>query len=264
MTFPSRKLRPLAVVFIALLFACSTQSDKRILQHLNTAGFGKSYTGNAEEENYITIGDTLVVTDTYQPEEIRANERVGIDGTVLLPEIGAVNVAGMTRTEIEAFLMDKYSPYYDLLDIKVRILSTSGKFFFIYGEVQREGRQVFDGDLTIWEAVMAAVPDDETANLGRVRLIRADPRDPFIMTVDIGQVIETGDTTFNVKVHELDIIYVPPTMLAQVGYFINTLLFPVKMVLSGLGDAARTLVNLSYIGDNRRYGGRYYGGGGVF
>jgi protein involved in polysaccharide export with SLBB domain len=261
MIVPFRKLRLFVVVFTALLVSCSTQPNKRILQHLNTAGFGKSYTGNAEEENYITIGDTLVVTDTYQPEEIRANERVAIDGTVLLPEIGAVNVAGMSRTEIEAFLMDKYSPYYDLLDIKVRILSTQGKFYFIYGEVSTEGRKVFDGDLTIWEAVMSSVPDDETANLGRVRLIRADPRDPFIMTVDIGQLIETGDSTFNVKVHELDIIYVPPTMLAQIGYFINTLLFPVKMVLSGLGDAVRTLTDISYIQSGNRYQNRYNNNG---
>lgn len=252
MSLPPRARLVLALLF-ALLVACSTAPDKRILQNLNTAGFGKAYTGNAEEENYITIGDVLVVTDTYQPEELRASERVEIDGTVLLPEIGAVNVAGMTRTEIEAMLMDKYSPYYDLLDVHVRIQSSQGKYYFIYGEVSGEGRQVFEGDMTIWEAVMQAVPDDETANLGRVRLIRSDPRDPLIMTIDVGQVIETGDTTFNVKVHELDIIYVPPTMLAQVGYFINTLLFPVKMVLSGLSDAVRTLANISYIGVNRRF-----------
>jgi len=242
----------LVVVLLALCSACSTQPDKRILQLLNTSGFGKSYTGNAEEENYITIGDTLVVTDTYQPTDLGANERVGIDGTVLLPVVGAVNVAGMTRTEIEAFLMDKYSPYYDLLDIKVRIVSTSGKYYFIFGEVQGEGRQILPGDLTIWEAVMAAVPDDETANLGRVRLIRADPRDPLIVHVDIGDLIEHGDSTYNIKVQELDIIYVPPTMLAQVGYFINTLLFPVKMVLGGLGDAVRTLTNISNINNRNQ------------
>jgi protein involved in polysaccharide export with SLBB domain len=252
---PSFRLRFL-VTLLALLAACSTQPDKRILQLLNTSGFGKSYTGNAEEENYITIGDTLAVTDTYQPTEMRANERVGIDGTVLLPVIGAVNVAGMTRTEIEAFLMDKYSPYYDLLDIKVRIVSSSGKFYYIFGEVKSEGRKTLPGDWTIWEAVMAAVPDDETANLGRVRLIRADPRDQLIVHVDVGQVIERGDTTYNIKVKELDIIYVPPTMLAQVGYFINTLLFPVKLVLAGIGDAVRTLTNLSYIQGNQN-GGRF-------
>ncbi len=245
----------LLLLLAVLLTACSTQPDKRILQLLNTSGFGKSYTGNAEEENYITIGDTLSVTDTYQPQDLKASERVAIDGTVLLPVIGAVSVAGMTRTEIEAFLMDKYSPYYDLLDIKVRIVSSRGKFFFIYGEVKKQGRQNLEGDLTIWEAVMGASPDNETANLGRVKLIRADPRDPTIVYVDVGQLIETGDSTFNIKVKELDIIYVPPTILAQVGYFINTLLFPVKLVLSGIGDAVRTLTNISTINNNRN--GRY-------
>jgi protein involved in polysaccharide export with SLBB domain len=242
----------LLILLAIFMTACSTQPDKRILQLLNTSGFGKSYTGNAEEENYITIGDTLSVTDTYQPQDLKASERVAIDGTVLLPVIGAVSVAGMTRTEIEAFLMDKYSPYYDLLDIKVRIVSSRGKFFFIYGEVKKQGRQNLSGDLTIWEAVMGASPDNETANIGRVKLIRADPRDPTIVYVDIGQLIETGDSTFNIKVKELDIIYVPPTMLAQVGYFINTLLFPVKLVLSGVGDAVRTLTNISTIQGNRR------------
>lgn len=264
MMSPSFRLRLLLVSLLALLSACSTQPDKRILQLLNTSGFGKSYTGNAEEENYITIGDTLAITDTYQPADLKASERVAIDGTVLLPVIGAVNVAGMTRTEIESFLMDKYSPYYDLLDIKARIVSTTGKYYYIFGEVKDEGRQVLGGDLTIWEAVMGAVPDDETANLGRVRLIRADPRDQLIVYVDIGQVIETGDTTYNIKVKELDIIYVPPTMLAQVGYFVNTLLFPVKLVLSGLNDAVRTLANLSYVGANRRGNNRFNNQPGVF
>jgi protein involved in polysaccharide export with SLBB domain len=260
MMHPSSRLRLLVVALLALVTSCSTQPDKRVLQLLNTSGFGKSYTGNAEEEDYITIGDTLVVTETYQPEELRANERVAIDGTVLLPVVGAVNIAGMTRTEIEAFLLDKYSPYYDLLDIKVRIVSTSGKYYFIFGEVSQEGRQVLEGDLTIWEAVMGAVPDDETANLGRVRLIRADPRDPLVVPIDIGQLIDHGDSTYNIKIKELDIIYVPPTMLAQVGYFINTLLFPVKMVLSGLGDAVRTLTNISTIGLNRRSNNNYNAG----
>lgn len=228
--------------------SCSSSPDKRILQYLNTDGFGNRYTGNAEEENWVAIGDTLEITDAYQAEELDVKAPVDIDGTVLLPELGAVLVAGLTRTEIESLLMEKYSPYYELLDIKVRIV-TQGKKFFIFGEVGKAGSQPFPGDLTIFEAVMAAVPNKETANLGRVRLIRADPRDPFVQTINISSIIETGDSTFNVHVQERDIIFVPPTMLAQVGYFIDTLLFPVKQVLTGLGSAFFTLSRINYYGN---------------
>ncbi len=253
--------RPWALVLWALclcVVGCSSSPDKRVLQHLNTDGFGNRYTGNAEEENWVAIGDTLEITDAYHAEELDVKVPVDIDGTVLLPEIGAVLVAGLTRTEIESLLMEKFSPYYDLLDIKVRIV-TQGKKYFIFGEIAQQGAQPFPGDLTIFEAVMQGVPNKDTANLGRVRLIRADPRDPFVQTINLSSIIETGDSTFNVHVHERDIIFVPPTMLAQIGYFLDTLLFPVKQVLTGLGNAFWSFNRINAYGN---YGN--VGGSGIF
>jgi protein involved in polysaccharide export with SLBB domain len=226
----------LALLGFCTLVGCNAYPDKRQLQYLNTEGFGNRYSGNAEEENYVRIGDTLGITDAYQDTELGLNATVDIDGTVLLPELGAVPVAGLTRSEIEALLMEKYSAYYDLLDIRVKI-QTTGKKYFIFGEVQVEGERPFLGDLTVFEAVMNSIPTRETANLGRVRLIRADPRDPLVLTLDLSEILETGDSTFNVHVQERDIIFVPATMLAQFGYFLDTLLFPVKLVISGLANA---------------------------
>lgn len=253
----SRSLIRLAAALAVLLLlaaGCNTMPDKRALQYLNTDGFGNRYTGNAEEENWVAIGDSISLTDEHHPDELNGTFGIDIDGTALLPVIGAVPIAGLTRSEIEALLMEKYSPYYDLLDIKIRIV-TRGKKYFIFGEVAGGGERDFPGDLTIFEAVMGANPNKDTANLGRVRLIRADPKDPFIQTINLGDLIDKGDSTFNVHVQERDIIYVPPTMLAELGYFLDTLLFPFKQVLSGLSGAIFTY-------DRLRYGGAYYGGNG--
>lgn len=260
MTLQDKCVQRLAVLFLAALSACNTTPDKRILQYLNTEGFGNRYTGNAEEENYVALTDSIGISDAYHPEELNISASVDIDGSVLLPELGAVLVAGLTRTEIEALLMEKYSPYYDLLDIKVKIF-TKGKHYYIYGEVGGQGEQPFPGDLTIFEAVMRAGPDKETANLGRVRIIRADPRDPFVQTINVGDILENGDSTFNVHVQERDIIFVPATMLAQFGYFLNTLLFPVKTVLSGLGQA---IFNYNAIKFGTFYGQGNSQGNGIF
>lgn len=256
---PTRlRLAALLALLACLVAGCSTMPDKRILQNLNTYGFGNRYQGNAEEENWLALGDQLTITDPYN-EDLNLTTAVDIDGTVLLPELGAVLVAGYTRSELEALLMEKYSPYFDLLDIRVQI-QTLGKKYFIFGEVGAQGEQPFTGDLTIFEAVTRAGPMKDSANLGRVRLIRADPRDPFIQTVDLGDLIERGDSTFNVLVHERDIIYVPPTMLAQLGYFLDALLFPVKQVVSGLASAF-------YLSDRARGRNNFYGtgfNGGIF
>ncbi len=245
----------LALCLVGLLSACNATPDKRALQYLNTDGFGNRYSGNAEEENWVAINDRLGITDAYHEELRIDNTPVDIDGTVLLPELGAVVVAGLTRTQIEALLMEKYSPYYDLLDIKVRIF-TQGKKYFVFGEVAQEGEKDFAGDLTLFEVLMRAGPKVDSANLGRVRLIRADPRDPFIQYFDMSDIITRGDSTFNVHVRERDIVYVPPTMLAEFGYFLDALLFPVKYVLTGLSSAIFSYQALRGVGN-------YGGGGGV-
>lgn len=225
----------LLVLLLVVLTSCSTTPDKRALQYLNTDGFGSRYTGNAEEENYITIGGTLAITDSYNEDELTVTATVDIDGTVLLPELGAVHVAGLTRTEIEALLTEKYSSYYDSLDIRVSIASGQ-KSYFVYGEVANAGVKTFSGDLTVFEAVMDSNPDESIANLGRVRLIRADPRDPFVIRIPINEMF-IGDSTYNIHVQERDIIYVPANLLGQIGNFLDTLLAPVKQVLTGLSGA---------------------------
>lgn len=245
--------------------SCNSAPDKRLLQYLNQEGFGNSYVGNAEEENYVAIGDTVEVEDTLHRTEIRATQVVDIDGTILVPLAGAVHVAGYTRSELEAFLTEKYSSFYGETDIQVRI-RTRGKNYFIFGEVNNDGSQEFPGDLTVFEAVMRAQPNDQSANLGRVRLVRPDPVDPMVVTINVGDMILTGDSTFNVHVRERDIILVPPTFLAQLAYFINDLLFPVNEVLRNVGQAffGGGGGRRGRRGRNRGVGNLGFGVGGIF
>ena len=255
-TAPTARLVALAALFVLCASCKSTAPDKRLLQYLNREGFGNSYVGNAEEENYVSIGDTVAFEDSLNTD-VEARQKVEIDGTILVPLLGAIHVAGLTRSELEAFLTEKYSTYYAETDIKAKI-QTDRKNYFIYGEVNRDGETRFEGDLTLFEAVMAAKPDENSANLGRVRLVRPDPVDPLVMHFNIGDMILTGDSTFNVHVRERDIVFVPPTLLAKIGYFIDDLLFPVKQVIRGLGNA---FIGNTGVGRRGRRGGGLAGGG---
>jgi protein involved in polysaccharide export with SLBB domain len=256
---------PCRLALLALLLfvglgpaACNVAPDKRLLQYLNTDGFGWRYSGNAEEENYVSIGDTIQVEDSINPEEFKGvGGKVQIDGTVLLPELGAVAVAGNTRSELEALLTSLYAPYFPETDFVVNI-ETKGKKYFIFGEVRKEGEANFPGDLTVFEAVMNATPNNESANLGRVRLIKPDPSDPWYIVVNIGEMLDSGDSTFNVHVQEGDIIYVPPRILAQLGYFLNDLISPFTSVLRNISQA---VFGAQGRGRNARGAGNF---GGIF
>lgn len=250
---------PLALVLylLPLLAGCYGSPDKRILQYLNTDGFGERYTGNAEEENWIDIGDRINYVDTLNPDVNGVGERVDIDGTIFLPEVGAVHVAGRTRSEIEALLTKKLAPYYTQTDIQVQIDTLANpKVYYIFGEVQTAGpggAVPHPGDLTIFQAVMRATPDTVKANLGRVRLIRADPRDPLVFTINVGEILRSGDSTYNIRVQENDIIVVPPTLMAQVGYFLTDLITPFTQVI---GQITNALFSFNRYGSNQFSRGR--------
>jgi len=233
---------------LVLVTACTSSPDKRVLQYLNTDGFGNRYTGNSEEENYITIGDAIQFQDLYNPELIGA-ERVDVDGTVLLPEVGAVHVAGLTRTELEALLTQKYAPYYQQNDFQVNI-QTGARFYFVLGEVLNPGPRAFRGDLTLFEAVLEARPKAHQANLGRVKLIRPDPRDPLVITANIGEMMRSGDSTFNVLISERDIVVIPPTFLTQFGNFLSQLITPITTVIQSVTQSVFQINRVNRFGNN--------------
>lgn len=223
--------------------ACRSAPDKRLLQYLNEDGFGRRYTGNAQQENYVTLGDKVTWLDAVNDAN-RGNGTVDIDGTIIVPECGAVSVAGFTRSEIEALLTQKLAPYYQRTEIQVQIV-TKPKNYFVFGEVGTPGPKPLPGDWTIFDAVMTSGPKDHTANLARVKLIRADPQDPFVSVLNVSDMLRTGDSTFNVQIQENDIVIVPPTLLAQLGYFIGDLVTPFTTVFASVFQSLFAVANFN-------------------
>lgn len=261
MTSPSSSLATkfVAAALAAGLVSCVSSPDKRVLQYLNTDGFGIRYQGNTLHDDYLTVGDSLTFRDSFNPL-LQGNQRVAMDGTIDFDEAGRVWVAGMTREQAEVYLTEKASAYYPEADVKV-ILNTNPKKYYIFGEVGSTGEKKLTSDLTLFEVVMTAKPSENSANLGRVKLIRPDPVDPLVITANVGQMLQSGDSTFNPIIQDFDIIIVPPTMLAQVGYFISDLVYPFTTVFSTVLSG---LVGLNNLGNKFGSGNKNNKNQGIF
>ena len=82
--------------------------------------------------------------------------------------------AGLTRSDLQAVLREKYSPYFqDAPEIVVEI-SASQRSYWVLGEVTREGSYPFRGNQNIIDAIVQARPKKDTANLGRILLSQRD------------------------------------------------------------------------------------------
>lgn len=246
----SAGLLALLVALLVGLAGCNSYPSKRALQYMNQEGFGRRIFGNEEEEAYVSIGDRVTIFDTAHPEDIDFQLTVAPDGTILLKEVGRIHIAGFTRSDLEAVLRERFSPYFrDAPEIVVEI-SASSRVFWVLGEVTREGAYPFKGNQNMIDAIVQARPKKDTANLGRIWLIRADPSDPLRLPFNYHDLVIQGDSSLHYVLEENDIIWVPPTLMAEFGYFLRKMLYPVTAVFQAIGGA------LFGVGNNINNGGR--------
>ena len=223
-----------AVLGPGLLTGCSSlNADKRILQQAVQKGFGRRYSGRAVDENYALVGDRVTYRDLFNAD-VGGTGSVDVDGTISVPAVGQVIVAGLTRREIETLLTQKLSAFYTDSSVQVTLEPGRGRVYYILGQVSSSGAKQFNEDLTILDAILRANPDEHSANLSRVRLIRADPVEPMIAILDVASIWQEGDSTDNWSLEEFDIIYVPPTVMQEIADFISGILVPFTSIFRSI------------------------------
>ncbi len=242
---PRSRRALVALGLLALLFAsCTSIEEKRIRQLLHEKGFGTRADGVATAENYVAGGDSvqfIIDPSVYllpgheQLFLLTRPQPVQIDGTIFIPYIGPVYVLGMKETSLSEFvtaLLD--GVFASPIRVQARIISL-GKGFFMFGEVLKAARYVplVDADLTLLE-VIARAPVTDLANLGRVKVIKPDAQDPLVVVVNVREMIETGNTTYNLRIDNNDIIYIPPTWLGYIARFLEKLLLPITVTVRAM------------------------------
>jgi protein involved in polysaccharide export with SLBB domain len=220
------KLLPRAVAVALLLIAagCQTYHDVAAFQtpvSQNPAFTGKPYV--------VAPPDVLAVSSTQAPELNVQQLKVAPEGTVDMPLIGPVHVAGMTVEQIEKQIQSKASEYYKDVDIVVRIDQFRSKHIFVFGEVTQPGRYDYTGSDTVLEVLARAQPT-RLADPDRIQVLRpnGDGKTATRMTVELGKWYETGIVDRDALLADGDIIYVPPNGLARMGLALQQVLLPIQ------------------------------------
>ncbi len=181
--------------------------------------------------------DEIVVHCTKVPEIHNQQQRVRQDGKVSFEIVGEIEVAGKTPTEASRLIYDRVKDFYNLsgdFPIEVRVVDSSSKYYFVYGEVGRPGPKRYTGHDTALFAINQAVPL-VTAWLDRIRIIRpaeVKQDQPKVFEFDMKRVLRKGDSQQNILLQPGDFVYVQPTILAAIGRVLAEFLAPIGQALS--------------------------------
>ncbi|NQU40439.1 MAG: SLBB domain-containing protein [Lentisphaerae bacterium] len=116
-------------------------------------------------------GDALVVSlkGIPRPEEFR--EEVDGTGSITLPLVGRIQIAGMLTSEAEDAIEQAYIDGKFYTKINVILVAEAG-FYYVRGEVQRSGRYPVSGDITLIQAISTAGGYTDFAKPSRIKVIR--------------------------------------------------------------------------------------------
>ena len=163
------------------------------------------------------------------------------DGKISVESVGEIMVAGKTPRQVADIIAKKMQELYKLTSdypVDVQVTNRS-KYYYILGQVQRPGAQIFTGRETTLSAIAKAIPNvrawEQVIQVIRPSLSLEEG--PKIFPLNFERMIEHGDMSGNVLLAEGDVIYVPPTILGSIGLTLEEALGP----LFQTAGAANTL-----------------------
>jgi protein involved in polysaccharide export with SLBB domain len=171
-------------------------------------------------EYRIQAADELHVRFTYQPE---MNEQVPVrpDGRISLATTGELVVVGMTPAELEELIEQKSSHRLRQPEVVVVVTKIAEQRVYVGGEVFKPGYVVLQPGMTPLQAVVQTGGFRQTAKLDSVLLLTPGEGGRFSAArMDMQQVVEDG-VPERVRLHPGDVVYVPPTWIADMNVVVD-------------------------------------------
>ena len=179
--------------------------------------------------------DVLVIVAPKIKELDGRDAFVRSDGKISLPLVGELFVAGKTPAEISRELRSALRKFYsnDVLDVSVAVSEYKSKNVFVFGEVDEPGIKPYTGKDTLVH-VLAEARLNDNAWPQRIVIVRPheDPNIRQRITVDLKEMYQTGQLARNYLLEEGDVIYVPPSPLAELNAKTDKIVDPLIPAIS--------------------------------
>ena len=175
----------------------------------------------ANREYTIQLGDILDIKLFYNPE---LNELVKVrpDGKISLQLIQEVKAAGLTPSELNKILVEKYSGTIRQPEITVIVKDFANQKVYVGGEVLIPGVIPISGKLTCLQAIFQAGGFKHTAKLKSVVVLRNQGSDkPQFITLDLKGDLKTADSKSDILLEPYDIVFVPKTLITEMNEFVD-------------------------------------------
>ena len=146
---------------------------------------------------------------------------MGYDGTLTVPLMKPIQVAGRSCTWLQGQIQQTYSNELGNVSVHVDLKEIKSNLAYVLGEVNRPGVINMTAPMTVTQLIALSGGYKDTSGLSSVVLIRPDENNhPTGRLLDIAKVLATGNMGDDVLVHRYDVVYVPPSIIHKLNQMV--------------------------------------------
>ena len=240
----------LFVLFLLFLFGCSAKEEYILFQDVNSTESSNPSPQKLQTTKYvyqykIMPGDRLSIVVFNHPElsTNEKNELQGIlvfpDGSVDLPLIGKVQVAGLTTQEATQKIQKLYAQYLKKPYVKLDVIS---KKVYVLGEVKQPGVvQVSSDYTTLIDVISQRGGFTDMARRNNIIIISGGLENPKVRQIDLTKISSLNYQNLVLKPN--DIVYIQPINMKPYDVKVQG----ISPIINLINSIFSTFANIKYI-----------------
>ncbi|MFX1552595.1 MAG: polysaccharide biosynthesis/export family protein [Promethearchaeota archaeon] len=205
--------------FVIIIGCASTNREGNIISSQTVSQEDLSQKNSELSAFRLGAGDEVKVS-VWRQESLDKTVIVPPSGWVTFPLVGDIQIIGLTPFEVRDRIRTGLAKYFSDPQVSVELAAVNSKRVYVLGEVKRPGVMTIMAPISAVEAVSQASGFTVDAKQSKVLLVREKERDQYeIYTLDLKSAIRKGKMDENLILRHGDILYVPPTFVADLERF---------------------------------------------
>ena len=169
--------------------------------------------------DYVIGPDDTLSISIWNVPDVRFNKTyivpVGRDGTIFVPNVGTIPLAGQTFSEANRLIMARLGNLLKRFEAHVSMARLRTIKVYVVGEVVRPGAYEVSSLAAASNAIYAACGPSKSGSLRQIRIVREGK---VVAELDFYDFLLKGDRSKDVRLHSGDTILIPPiAKVAAIG-----------------------------------------------
>jgi protein involved in polysaccharide export with SLBB domain len=184
--------------------------------------------------------------------QVTSNNNYTVDrtGNIYIPEVGTLQVAGLTFAKVQDYLKARIGRVFRNFDLNVNMGQLRSIQVFVVGQANRPGSYTISSLSTLTNALFATGGPSLQGSMRHIQLKRSGK---VVVEFDLYDLLERGDKTNDVQLLPGDVIYIPPVgpQVAVAGSVKVPAIYELKSAReTTVGDVLELAAGLTVVASN--------------